>query len=84
MRIFWILVAVMGLSLGSPQANGQNSIGISGGGQAVQGLGSASFGIEMDNDAPVEGYVVAVSYDNSAVAITALSIGGSVTEAAGA
>jgi hypothetical protein len=63
---------------------GQNSISITGGGQTVQGLGSASFGVDMTNDAEVEGFVVAVSYDNSAVAITDLSSAGTVTEAAGA
>ena len=84
MRSFRTLSVAGVLMLFGTIVTGQNSISISGGGQTVQGLGSASFGVDMTNDAEVEGFVVAVSYDNSAVAITDLSTAGTVTEAAGA
>ena len=84
MRSFRTLSITGVLMLFGTIVAGQNSISISGGGQTVQGLGSASFGVDMTNDAEVEGFVVAVSYDNSAVAITDLSTAGTVTEAAGA
>jgi hypothetical protein len=51
---------------------------------SVQGTGSATFGLRMTNTAPVEGYVVAVSFDNSLVAITNVSTAGSVAASAGA
>ncbi|HIG04639.1 MAG TPA: hypothetical protein EYQ08_02775 [Planctomycetes bacterium] len=69
-------------SLGVVHAD--NCFTVTGGGQSVQGLGSATFGVEMTNDQEVEGFVVAISYDNSAVAITDLSIVGTVTESSGA
>ncbi len=69
-------------SLGVVHAD--NCFTVTGGGQSVQGLGSAAFGVEMTNDQEVEGFVVAISYDNSAVAITDLSIGGTVTDSSGA
>ncbi|MEE2855958.1 MAG: hypothetical protein VX949_01040 [Planctomycetota bacterium] len=84
MRSFITLSVTGVLILFSTIVAGQNSITITGGGQSVQGLGSSSFGVDMTNDAEVEGFVVAVSYDNSAVAITDLSTAGTVTEAAGA
>jgi len=84
MRSFRTLSITGVLMLFGTIVAGQNSISISGGGQTVQGLGSASFGVDMTNDAEVEGFVVAVSYDNSAVAITDLSTAGTETEAAAA
>jgi hypothetical protein len=50
----------------------------------VAGTGSATFGIEMTTTAPVEGYVIAVSYDNTDVAITNVTTAGSVAASAGA
>jgi hypothetical protein len=57
----------------------QQSMDIVGGQQSVQGTGSASFEVQMTNTAAVEGYVAAVSYDNSTVAITSVTAGSAAT-----
>ena len=56
----------------------------SGGGVTVQGNGSADFGVNLDTDDNIEGFVVAVSFDDSLVAITDLSTTGTVTESSNA
>jgi len=50
----------------------------------VQGLGSADYTVEMDSTAPVEGYVLAISYDPALVMVTDATTAGSVAESAGA
>jgi hypothetical protein len=77
------LLAAALLLVGVAPVFAQQSMDIVGTG-SVAGTGSASFGIEMTTTAPVEGYVVAISYDNSAVAITSVGIAGSVAASVGA
>jgi hypothetical protein len=62
----------------------QESLEITGAPQIVEGTASATFGIAMTTTSPVEGFVVAISYDNSAVQITNVTTAGSVTESNGA
>jgi len=50
----------------------------------VQGTGAASFSVEMTTTAPVEGYVLAISYDNTAVTVTDVNATGSAAEMNGA
>ncbi|MDC0853034.1 hypothetical protein OAP77_01640, partial [Planctomycetota bacterium] len=69
---------------GSLIAGGGNSLSVVGGGVVVQGAGSATFGVTMTNDAEVEGFVVALSFDSSSVSVTDVSTSGSVTESSGA
>jgi len=70
---FALLVAATLFLAGSPLL-AQQSLSITGA-STVQGTGSASYAVEMDNTAPVEGYVVAVCFDNTAIAIDSVDIG---------
>ena len=73
---------LMVMALGS-SAFAQNSLSI--GNANVQGLmGANDVPITMTNDAPVEGFVLAVSYDTMLVSVMDVSIVGTVTESVGA
>jgi len=77
------LLALAGVLAFAGTAAAQQSMSIVGTGN-VAGTGSATFGIQMTTTAPVEGYVVAISYDNTLVAITNVTTAGSVAASAGA
>ena len=65
-------------------AGGGYSFSIAGSGATVQGTGSADFGVDMTNATPIEGFVIALSYDGGFVSITDLSTTGTVTESSNA
>jgi precorrin-6B methylase 2 len=64
---FGLLTAAAVCFAGAP-AFAQQSLSIAGS-STVQGTGSATFTIEMTNTSPVEGFVIAIGYDNGAVTI---------------
>ena len=79
-------IAVFALCLLSNgvMAGGGYSFSISGSGATVQGTGSADFGVDMDSTTDIEGFVVALSFDDSLVTVTDVSTAGTITESANA
>ncbi|MGB1810348.1 MAG: hypothetical protein ACPHQT_08730 [Planctomycetota bacterium] len=82
--IAFIAMCALCISPASVMAGGGASFTISGGGVTVQGTGSADFGIDMDSPSDIEGFVIAVSFDDSLVAVTDVSTAGTVTESSNA
>ncbi|HIA27984.1 MAG TPA: hypothetical protein EYN79_07685 [Planctomycetes bacterium] len=61
---------------------GQQSLSITDG--STSGLSPTTIDVLMTNDAPVEGYVLAITFDSTLLAATAVTTDGTVTEAANA
>ena len=82
--IAFIALTVLCMSPAVSMAGDSATFSISGGGATVQGTGSATFGVDMDAPEDIEGFVIAMSFDSSLVAITDLSTAGTVTESSNA
>jgi hypothetical protein len=78
-----VLLACAALLAFAGIADAQQSMSIVGS-ATVAGTGSATFTIRMNNTSPVEGYVVAVGFDNTLVAVTNVTTTGSVAASNGA
>ena len=79
------LLTIGGILLGMVPVSAQQALTlVSPGGAPIQGLGSATFDVDMTTTAPTEGFVLAITYDNTALQITDVNITGTVTAAAGA
>ena len=78
-------VVALGMLSTSVMAGDPNaSFSITGGAVTVQGTGSADFGVEMHSPSDIEGFVIAVSFDDSLVTVTDVSTAGTVTESSNA
>ncbi len=76
------LLTIGGILLGMAPASAQQSLNIVGpGGPPIAGLGSAIVDVNMTNTDPVQGFVLAIAYDNSVIEITGVVAGAVVAPA---
>ena len=82
-RGLWAVAALIGIGLSTPTFAGDQSVAISNG--TIAGIQSDTLSVTMNTDAPTEGFVLAVGYDDtSLVSVTDVSVIGTDTAAAGA
>lgn len=78
-RVRLALVFLLLLAVGSGSVSAQNALTITDG--STEGLSSVSLSVLMDADAPVEGYVLAITYDTGALSVSDISEGTAATSA---
>ncbi|HIA27290.1 MAG TPA: hypothetical protein EYN79_04095 [Planctomycetes bacterium] len=80
-RVRLALVFLLLLAVGSGSVSAQNALTITDG--SAEGLSSSALSVLMDADAPVEGYVLAITFDTGLLSVSDVEIG-SATSSAGA
>jgi len=65
------LLGAVAILVFTSSASAQQSLSIAGA-STVQGTGSATFCVELDSTAPVEGFVLAITYDSAVVTVDSI------------